>query len=165
MKQLFLLLTLLTSTLSGLAQVSQDSELYLKMQELDSLLFEAGFNNCKIEAFEPYISEDLEFYHDQSGLSTSKEVFLKTVRQNICSNPAKKPIRKLNEESLEVFPLYENGKLYGAIQKGEHNFYIKEPQKEAYFTSAAKFTHVWLLEDEEWTLKRVLSYDHKTPEQ
>ncbi|MEQ8523163.1 hypothetical protein [Gracilimonas sp.] len=58
----------------------------------------------------------------------------------------------------------DNGELYGAIQRGEHEFYILEPGKEMYKTGFARFTHLWLLEDGEWILKRVLSYDHKDPD-
>ncbi len=41
----------------------------------------------------------------------------------------KKPIRKVDAESLDVFPLYSDGKLYGAIQTGIHHFYIREKDK------------------------------------
>lgn len=157
---LFLLLILFTA-LPAFAQVPKDSELFRALKKNDSLLFDAGFNNCKISAFEHLVSQDLEFYHDQGGLTTNKEDFLTNVRNNICSSPDKKPIRKLDAESLQVFPLYSNGKLYGALQKGRHDFFIKEPGKELYQTSTALFTHVWLLENGEWILKRVLSYDHQ----
>ncbi len=146
------------------AQLSQDSQIFQQLKSRDSLLFELGFNLCKIEKFEGFISEDLEFYHDQGGLSTNKEDFLHAVKNNICSNQDQKPIRKLIPGSLEVYPLYENGKLYAAIQKGMHDFYIKEPGKKMYKTSSAKFTHVWILEGKDWILKRVLSYDHQSPE-
>lgn len=145
------------------AQVNSDSDLFKQLKIKDSLLFDVGFNQCKISEFENFISEDLEFYHDQGGLSTNKEDFLNAVRNNICSNPDMKPIRKLVDKSLQVFPLYENGNLYGAIQKGVHDFYIKEPNKELYKTSSAKFTHVWKLKNNNWMLKRVLSYDHQSP--
>lgn len=148
---------------SGNSQAAKDSELFIQLKNMDSLFFEAGFNNCEIAALEPYVSNDLEFYHDQSGVSTSREEFLQAVQQNICSTPDRKPIRQLKTESLEVFPLYNMGELYGAIQKGEHDFFIKEPEKELIFTSTARFTHLWLLKEESWILKRVLSYDHKTP--
>ena len=164
MKNILASLICLIAFSSLSAQVSHDSDLYKKLKSRDSLLFDLGFNQCKIEKFENFISEDLEFYHDQGGLSTNKEDFLNMVRNNICSNPDKKPIRKLVKGSLEVYPLYENGKLYGAIQKGIHDFYIKEPGQELYKTSSAKFTHVWILKNNEWILKRVLSYDHKSPE-
>lgn len=147
-----------------IAQISHDSDLYKTLKIQDSLLFELGFNQCKIDKFQNYISEDLEFYHDQGGLTTNKEDFLANVKNNICSSSKSKPIRKLVDGSLEVYALSDNGNLYGALQKGVHDFYIKEPNKELYKTSSAKFTHVWILKNEKWLLKRVLSYDHKNPE-
>lgn len=164
MKNKLIILLFILSLNPGYSQVSKDSELFQKLLEKDSLLFKEGFDKCRISEFENFISEDLEFYHDQGGLSTNKEDFLNAVRNNICGNPAKKPIRKLRNGSLEVFPLYQNGKLYGAIQKGTHDFFIKEPEKELYMTSTAKFTHVWLLQNDKWILKRVLSYDHQSPQ-
>ncbi|MCP9201009.1 nuclear transport factor 2 family protein [Gramella sp. GC03-9] len=148
----------------SMAQVNSDSEIFKQLKSRDSLLFDRGFNLCKINEFEDIISEDLEFFHDQGGLTTNKIDFLKNVRNNICSNPDMKPIRKLVPGSLEVFPLYDNGELYGAIQKGIHDFYIQEPEKELYKTSSAKFTHVWVRDNDKWMLKRVLSYDHHSPE-
>ncbi len=161
LKAPFLVFLLALISFPGFSQETIDSELYLTLKKNDSLLFAEGFNHCRIEAFEHLISEDLEFYHDKGGLTTNKEDFLNNVRNNICSSPDKKPIRKLVPGSLQVFPLYRNGELYGAIQKGQHDFFIKEPDKELYQTSTALFTHLWLLVDGEWKLKRVLSYDHK----
>lgn len=147
------------------AQVKVDSELFLQLKQQDSILFEAGFNNCRLTDLEPMISEDLEFYHDQAGLTTTKKQFFDAVKNNICASPEKKPLRFLKEGTLQVFPLFESGKLYGAIQSGEHEFFIKEPGKKMYKTSSAKFTHVWLLQDGKWKLKRVLSFDHHSPQE
>ncbi len=87
---------------------------------MDSLPFESGFNKCKISGLEPIISEDLEFYHDEGGLSTTKQLFIKALEQNICSNSGKKPLRQLVKGSMRVFPLYNKGVLYGAIQNAEN---------------------------------------------
>ncbi|MDR5590741.1 nuclear transport factor 2 family protein [Christiangramia sp. SM2212] len=164
MKTLISIFVLLMSFSLVTAQESEDSELFRQLKAKDSLLFDLGFNQCKIDEFIDFISEDLEFYHDQAGLDDTKEGFLEAVRNNICGNIDRKPIRKLLPGTLEVYPLYDNGKLYGALQKGVHEFFIKEPNKELYKTSSAKFTHVWLLKDGDWILKRVLSYDHKSSE-
>ena len=83
------------------------------------------------------------------------------VKNNICGNPDQKPIRKADPLSLEVFPLFQNGRLYGMIQTGIHDFYIREKGKPDRHTSRAKFTHVWFLDNGRWLLREVLSYDHK----
>lgn len=144
------------------AQVAESSELFKALAIKDSLLFDEGFNHCNIQVTEDIISKDLEFYHDTGGIQ-DREEFFKAVKENICSTPERKPIRKLVLGTLKVFPLEDNGHLYGAIQKGIHQFYIKEPGKDLYLTSSAKFTHLWILEESRWKLKTVLSYDHQAP--
>lgn len=141
--------------------MNESSELFKELAEKDSVLFEQGFNECNFEATESLISEELEFYHDVSGVQ-NKEMFFDAVRKNICSGSAQKPIRKLTEGSLEVFALRNQGEIYGAIQKGRHDFFIKELGKKLIQTSSAKFTHVWILEEGDWKLKTVLSYDHQS---
>jgi hypothetical protein len=147
----------------SLAQVDQDSELFLELQKMDAVLFEEGFNNCSKDAMELAVGEDLEFFHDKGGLSKGKSEFIASFMTNMCDEN-KKPIRKLVPGSMTVFPLRKNGTLYGAIQKGEHEFFIKELGKELYKTEVAQFTHVWIKEDSGWKVTRVLSYDHKAPE-
>lgn len=145
------------------AQVEESSELYQTLAQKDRLVFDEGFNRCNYAVLEEVIADDLEFYHDTGGIQ-DREAFFKATRENICSNPDKKPIRELVHGSLVVFPLKKNGELYGAIQKGEHRFYIREPGKEMYLTSTAKFTHVWVLREGAWKITTVLSYDHQSAE-
>lgn len=142
------------------AQIDKNSPLFLELKKQDSLFFERGFNNCDIAYLEKSVDENLKFYHDNGGFQ-DKKLFLERTKQNICSNPAQKPIRKVIESSLEVFPLYNNGELYGAIQNGEHQFYIREKNKQDVLGGKAKFTSVWIKKNGNWTLSDVLSYDHQ----
>jgi hypothetical protein len=159
LKKIILLFELfLSSSLSG--QVAKDSELFLALKKHDSLFFEKSFNECDLVFLEKAIHSDLVFYHDQGGVQ-NKTTFLESVKNNICSNPNQKPIRKVISDSLVVFPLYENGDLYGVIQNGIHEFYIREQGKNDVLTSTARFTHVYLLINNQWILKEVLSYDHQ----
>ncbi len=154
------LFLLMFQSVSIVAQVAPNSELFLNLKQKDSLIFERGFNNCELEAFVDLIAEDLEFYHDKAGLSVGKEVFIRQYKDGICGNPNFSARRELIDGSLEVFPLYKNGELYGALQKGIHRFFEKPKGKPEVPGSTARFTHLWLLEDGNWQLKRVLSYDH-----
>ncbi len=159
MKYIYLLFVLNSSI--GLAQIKQTDDLFITLKKLDLELFEKGFNQCHLDAFKKNVTNDLEFYHDQGGFA-DQGTFLKGMKENICSTPNHKPIRKLIPDSLEVFPLYKDGVLYAAMQKGIHEFYMKEPNKEIYQTGVARFTHLWVLDNKQWKLKRILSYDHKT---
>mgnify|MGYP006200550841 FL=1 len=158
-KKIIFLLALLLSTFLS-AQVAKDSELFLALKKHDSLFFEKSFNECDLAFLEKAIHLDLVFYHDQGGIQ-NKTTFLESVKNNICSNPNQKPIRKVKSDSLEVFPLYENGVLYGVVQNGMHEFYIREQGKKDVLTSTARFTHVYLWTNNQWILKEVLSYDHQ----
>jgi hypothetical protein len=149
--------SILTSLFSN-AQVSENSDLYKTLKSKDSIIFERTFNRCELEKLDNVINDDFEFYHDVAG-QESRENFFLSVKNNICSNPNKKPIRKLVDKSLKVYPLKKDGKLYGAIQRGKHLFFIKENNKLTP-TGSALFTHVWILKNNSWKLKRVLSYNH-----
>ena len=149
MRQFSTLLTiifLLYSNCSN-AQVAKDSDLFIHLKKTDSLFFEECFNKCNFELLETYIPNDFEFYHDKNGIS-NRDKFFTDMRESICSTSERKPIRKIVEESLEVYRLKNNGETYGAIQKGIHLFYIKEPNKELYLTNIAKFTSIWNLEND-----------------
>jgi len=162
-KRIFISLAFIaTSTFNVFGQIDEHSDLYIELKKQDSILFERGFNQCDLEYLEGIIAKDLKFYHDQSGFQDRK-AFFENTQKYICSNPEKKPIRKVDTNSLEVFPLYNNSILYGAIQKGVHHFYIRENGKEDVWTSTAKFTNVWLMENKIWKLNDVLSYDHHDP--
>ncbi len=148
----------------GIAQVDRSSDLFKILKSNDSLLFDVGFNTCDIEPFEMLVDEDFEFYHDQSGILSSKEEFIANTKNGLCGSPATFQARRaLVEGSLEVHPLKNNGELYGALQTGNHRFFEKVPGKPESAGSIAKFSHLWLLRDGEWKISRVLSYDHKMP--
>ncbi|UKN02274.1 hypothetical protein K6119_01915 [Paracrocinitomix mangrovi] len=158
MKQIGVLISFLV-VLSAQAQVYSYSNLYRVLKEQDSIFFERCFNECDLEYLNNHITEDLKFFHDQSGYQ-NKEVFLDNTLKYICSDFEKKPIRLLDENSLAVSPLFNNGKLYAAIQTGIHHFFLRQENKDDVWTSSAKFTHVWVIDDEKWKLSVVLSYNH-----
>ena len=145
---------------NGFAQVEKSSNLHKTIKEIDSLLFNIGFNTCDITLFKKLVSDDFEFYHDQAGITSSKSEFILGIENGLCKLDYK-PKRVLDEKSLEIYPLKKNGVLYGAIENGIHSFYAIEKNKEEYLTSTAKFTHVWILEKEGWKLSKGISYDHK----
>lgn len=142
------------------AQLDRNSDLYQTLLQKDSLIFELGFNQCDLEIMKKNIAEDLRFYHDLGGVQ-KREEFLKAMETNICGNSQGKPLRKVDPYSIEVHALYNNGKLYGAIQTGEHEFWMRQEGKAEFKTGSALFTHTWLLDSDEWKLHHVLSYDHK----
>ncbi len=151
----------------GHAQVPTESELYVTLQARDSLLFHAAFDACDPVTMRSLFTEDFEFYHDKGGFTEGREAFLKPVEAQ-CSQrdpealqPAK---RILVPGSLEVFPLYKDGELYGAVQHGIHHFEFLDDKKLYQKGDIARFTHVWVRDGKEWKIKRELSYDHHSQE-
>ena len=59
----------------GRTYVPANQELYETIVSLDKKLFDA-YNSCDMDTQTALYSEDLEFFHDRGGLSTSKEKVL-----------------------------------------------------------------------------------------
>ena len=142
--------------------IEKNTDLFYKIKSLDSLFFEVAYNKCDSLLGRKLISIDFEFYHDKGGalLDEPNELASDIMVEDlswICNDTH----RKLVTNSMEVFPLYEDGKLYGVIQKGDHQFYKVENKKPTELITNAKFTHLWILENNNWKLKRVFSYDHQ----
>ncbi|AWH83617.1 DUF4440 domain-containing protein [Flavobacterium album] len=159
MKQLFLAVLLCLSSIGYCQQKetgypASQKELEKKIIALDKEIFDV-FNNCNIEAFRAFFTEDLEFYHDKGGMTTSRDEMIAKTKQNLCSKPGWQIRREPVEGTLNVYPL--DG--YGAILTGEHLFYVTEDGKEQ-LTGRAKFTHIFLLKEGKWKISRILSYDH-----
>lgn len=160
MKQATIMLSAVLTSFHLFAQINQSAPLFIGLKAQDSLLFNVGFNTCDITQFETLVSEDFEFYHDKSGVTSSKAAFINSIKDGLCKLHYK-PKRELIEDSLEVYPLENNGVLYGAIQIGKHQFYAIEEDHSTHRTSVARFVHVWVIENEQWKLSRGLSYDHQ----
>jgi CubicO group peptidase (beta-lactamase class C family) len=155
-------LALLAMPSRGMAQIAETSDLYKQIMQADGMLFEHGYNQCKLDELDALVSDNFHFTHDQNGTALKSD-FMKGFKDSICSNPARKPIRKAVAGTIQVFPLHNEGKLYGAIETGEHDFYIKEPSKPIYKTNTGRFSNVWLRTKAGWQLGESLSYDHRDP--
>ncbi|NER15716.1 nuclear transport factor 2 family protein [Spongiivirga citrea] len=163
-KQQYVLIFLLSITGFGNAQMHEKSDLYKTLRVQDSLLFNAAFSTCDTAYLENLFVEDFEFYHDKGGITKGRDTFLKPVKESCVQRDMNKPQparRILIPGSLKVFPLRKNGVLYGAIQHGEHSFSSLNNDGVYVPGDIAKFTHVWILENKKWKLKRELSYDHQ----
>ena len=139
-------------TVSGAAAQQPDSpaSLYKTIQSLDAQLFNA-YNHCDLKAFSSFFIEDVEFYHDHTGLTVGRKPLVDAVRKNICG----KVTRKLVPGSLEVYPIAN----YGAVEIGVHRFY-HPGHEDTEPAGEAKFIHLWQNKDGVWKITRVISFDH-----
>jgi hypothetical protein len=151
-----LALCLLSETASA---QTEDQKLVATILHDDSL-FWAAYNNCDIEKFRGFFTEDVEMYHDKGGLTVGVETLVRNMAKNLCGGNSFRLRREAVEGSVRVFPLKNGDGIYGAIISGEHLFYVLEKGKKERLDGLAKFTHVWVLRENTWKMSRVLSYDH-----
>ena len=98
-----------------------------------------------------FFVDDVEFYHDQGGVTLGKAKLLESLKMNICG----KVSRELVSSSVQVYPM----KGYGAVQMGLHRFH-HPGREDTEPVGEAKFIHLWRYNDGAWRITRVISYDH-----
>lgn len=136
---------------------STSGVLYDELARMDSVLFNAGFVACDLQAVNSLLADDVEFYHDKTGFESGLQVRA-TFQRLTQSCPRDRGItRELLKGSLQVYPI----KNYGAVQMGVHRFI----EHGAPTNTIAKFVHLWQQTDGTWKLTRVLSFDHRMANQ
>jgi len=137
-------------TVPALDSIKSQEELTRTITTLDAQLFDA-YNTCNLEKFGSLIDENVEFYHDKTGLSVGRKPLVEAIKNNICG----KVTRELVPGSLEVYPIAH----YGAVEIGVHRFLHPWTQDHG-DVGEAKFIHLWQYKDGAWRVTRVISFDH-----
>jgi ketosteroid isomerase-like protein len=147
---LVLAMCMVLADAQALESIKSQEELDKAITLLDTALFDS-YNRCDLAKFASFFADDVEFYHDQGGVTLGKEKLTDSVKKNICG----KVTRQLVPGSLQVYHMQG----YGAVEMGVHRFHHPghddtEPVGEA------KFIHLWQYRDGAWKITRVISYDH-----
>lgn len=131
--------------------IRTDAELTRTIAMLDKQLFDA-YNSCDLKTFQSLFDDNVEFYHDQGGVTLGNKALTESVKNNICG----KTQRVLVPGTLEAHLM----KGYGAVEIGVHRF--THPWKQDHgVVGEAKFIHLWQYKDGAWKITRVISYDHQ----
>lgn len=152
-KFLLIVLTLTTVTLpfanaQGGQGLPPGDPLYKAVAGLDTELFDA-YNNCQLDKLAYLVAEDLEFYHDKTGLAVGRQTFLNAIKNNICG----KVHRELVPGTLEIYPMEG----FGAVEIGIHRFtHPGDPHN----LGEAKFITLWQHKNGAWQMTRAISFDH-----
>ena len=127
--------------------------LFDKISALDTAVFDA-FNHCsspaQLQKHASYFAPDVEFYHDNGGVTWTRKGMIDKTRQNVCGNFR----RELIPGSLKVFPIKD----FGAIEQGVQRFC---QFKTGTCDGMADFVVVWRQQGDAWQITRVLSYGHR----
>jgi len=135
----------------ALQEIKTEARLGAAVSELDRQLFEA-YNHCDLKKFDSLLADDVEFYHDQGGVTLGHAALTESVRNNICTGDTQ---RVLVPGTLKIYPM----KGLGAIEMGVHRF--THPRTgAANGTGEASFVHLWRYQNGAWKLSRALSYNH-----
>lgn len=126
--------------------VPQSKELYAAIVHMDSVYFNA-YNSCDMETQAHIYADNIEFYHDKGGLTTSKQELLDAIKKNICG----KVTRELVAGSIEVYPIAG----FGAVEIGLHRF-INHAEADSR-SKPDKFIVVWQQKKDQWQITRVIS--------
>jgi hypothetical protein len=133
----------------ALDKIQNQEELNKAITALDAALFDA-YNKCDLAKFGSLIDENVEFYHDQGGVTLGRAALVDSVKKNICGTTT----RELLPATLQIYFM----KGYGAIEMGTHRFH--HPGHPEIGDGEGKFVHLWQYKDGAWKVTRVLSYDH-----
>jgi len=134
----------------ALESINSQAELDKAIATLDATLFDA-YNRCDLGRFASFFADDVEFYHDQGGVTLGKEALTDSVKKNICG----KVTRELVPGTMRVYQM----KGYGAVEMGVHRFH-HPGHEDTEEVGEGKFIHLWRYKDGTWKITRVISYDH-----
>jgi Domain of unknown function (DUF4440) len=134
----------------SLEKIQSQAELDKAITALDAALFDS-YNKCDLEKFAHFFVENVEFYHDQGGVTLGRAALTDSVKKNICG----KVTRELVPGTMQVF--YMKG--YGAIEMGVHRFH-HPGHEDTEGVGEGRFIHLWQYKDGAWRITRVMSYDH-----
>jgi hypothetical protein len=144
---LVIVLALLSSSARPQSVDAPDA-LFKTIQSLDTRLFDA-YNHCDLTTMASMVADDLEFYHDKTGLARGRQALIDGVKNNICG----KVTRELVPGTLQVYPI--NG--YGAVEIGIHRFHHPGNASDI---GEAQFITLWQNRNGSWQVTRVISFDH-----
>src|SRR6202795_4865439 len=98
----------------ALDKINSQAELDKTLTMLDAALFDA-YNRCDLDKFASFFVDDVEFYHDQGGVTLGKAALTDSIKKNICG----KVTRELVPASLKIYHM----KGYGFVEMGVHRFH------------------------------------------
>jgi ketosteroid isomerase-like protein len=136
-------------TVPAFQDIKSQAELDKAIASLDAALFDS-YNRCDLEKFSSFFADDVEFYHDQGGVTLGKGKLTESIKKNICGGDVR---RELVPGTLQVYHM--NG--YGAVEIGVHRFY--HPKSDTP-TGEGRFINLWQYKDGAWKITRAISYDH-----
>lgn len=132
---------------------SRSGALFNELVRMDSVLFDASYVACDTARINALLTQDVEFYHDRTGLHAGDQVRDDFARL-AASCPAKQGVRReLVPGTMRVYPIED----FGVVQTGVHRF-VEQGNPVG---TVAQFINLWQRTPGGWMLRRVVSFDHR----
>jgi ketosteroid isomerase-like protein len=119
--------------------------------------FWAAFNRCDAAAMAPVFTDDVEFYHDKTGLTAGRAAVVKSMADGPCGDPSHIRVRREAVAGSERFDPLAGGY---ALLTGEHRFLSSKDGGDFRHDGIARYIELWQQTDAGWQMRRVVSYDH-----
>lgn len=115
-----------------------------------------AYNACDFDAMGRLLTQDVEFYHDKTGLTVGKAAVLDSLRKGPCGTPTMRLRREAVAASVRFDPLAGG---FGLLS-GTHRFFSTDDGKPERLDGQAGFTVLWQSVGGQWRMRRIFSYAH-----
>ncbi len=143
-------------------QVPTGSALEKQLLARDQALFDLQYSStCDVAAMRGFVTDDMEFYHDEEGFAVDSGDQWAADYQRLCAarrSRSEQTRRELVRPSVVISRIPN----FGAVMTGEHRFFRRSADGREKLTARARFSKLWRLgADGVWRLARSLSFDHR----
>lgn len=124
--------------------------------------FWAAFNGCDQIGMAERFTSDVEFYHDKTGLTQSRDAVTASMFTGPCANPAALRVRREAIVGTDRFYPLADG---FAVLEGEHRFLATRSRQSERHDSKARYFELWQRDRANaWRMRRVISFNHRADE-
>ena len=125
-----------------LDKIQSQPDLDRTLAALDAVLFDS-YNHCDLQKFASFFVDDVEFYHDQGGVTLGRTALTDSVKQNICGKTTRELV------SMQVFYMI---RIRRAGNRGSS--FPSSRARRYRGVGEGKFIHLWQYKDEAWKITR-----------
>jgi hypothetical protein len=127
------------------------------VRQADEAFWEA-YNRCDLAAMGALLTPDVEFWHDKTGLTSTRADVVHSLAAGPCGTPGMRLRREAVAGSVQAYPLADAG----ALITGEHRFLVTRLSQPERLDGSARFSSIWTRgRDLQWRMRRIISFDHQ----
>lgn len=126
-----------------------------RVRQADARFWDA-FNACARQPMADALAADVEFYHDKTGATITRDAVVASLMTGPCGTAGLHVRREAVADSLAYDPVPG----FGAILSGRHRFLARREGEAERLDGEARFVIVWRIADGRASMYRILSFAH-----